>query len=294
MTRQTRRQLSAVARHAVLSLWLIVTVFPIYWMVATAFKLPEQWLAWPPVWFPSPPTLENFAQVWVGTSVVSSGDQVLPPISLEPLHGLRNSVVIAGTATLLSVAFGLLLAYGVSRYQILSERRMFNLLMLRMMPPIVIAIPLVLWYSTLHLLDTWVGMIAVYTIFTLPYSVWMTKSFIDEVPVEMEQAAQLLGASKLRAFAIIVVPLIRSGVVATCLFILILTWSEYLLGLVMTAADAQTLPVQLSKFEGTQEGRQFGLQSALSIGVTIPLIVIGLLIHKHLVRGFSFGMIRRR
>ena len=294
MTRQTRRQLAAVARHAVLSLWLIVTVFPIYWMVATAFKLPEQWLAWPPVWFPSPPTLENFAQVWVGTSVVSSGDQVLPPIRLEPLRGLRNSVVIAGTATLLSVAFGLLLAYGVSRYQILSERRMFNLLMLRMMPPIVIAIPLVLWYSTLHLLDTWAGMIAVYTIFTLPYSVWMTKSFIDEVPVELEQAAQLLGASKLRAFAIIVVPLIRSGVVATCLFILILTWSEYLLGLVMTAADAQTLPVQLSKFEGTQEGRQFGLQSALSIGVTIPLIVIGLLIHKHLVRGFSFGMIRRR
>jgi len=294
VTRQTRRQLAAVARHAVLSLWLIVTVFPIYWMVATAFKLPEQWLAWPPVWFPSPPTLENFAQVWVGTSVVSSGDQVLPPIRLEPLRGLRNSVVIAGTATLLSVAFGLLLAYGVSRYQILSERRMFNLLMLRMMPPIVIAIPLVLWYSTLHLLDTWAGMIAVYTIFTLPYSVWMTKSFIDEVPVELEQAAQLLGASKLRAFAIIVVPLIRSGVVATCLFILILTWSEYLLGLVMTAADAQTLPVQLSKFEGTQEGRQFGLQSALSIGVTIPLIVIGLLIHKHLVRGFSFGMIRRR
>jgi multiple sugar transport system permease protein len=218
----------------------------------------------------------------------------LPTIRLEPLHGLRNSAVIAGTATLLSVAFGLLLAYGVSRYQILSERRMFNLLMLRMMPPIVVAIPLVLWYSTLHLLDTWVGMIAVYTIFTLPYSVWMTKSFIDEVPVELEQAAQLLGASKLRAFALIVVPLIRSGVVATCLFILILTWSEYLLGLVMTAAEAQTLPVQLSKFEGTQEGRQFGLQSALSIGVTIPLIVIGLLIHKHLVRGFSFGMIRRR
>jgi multiple sugar transport system permease protein len=294
VTRQTRRQLSAVARHAVLSLWLIVTVFPIYWMVATAFKLPEQWLAWPPVWFPSPPTLENFAQVWFGTSTASTGDHVLPTIKLEPLHGLRNSVVIAGTATLLSVAFGLLLAYGVSRYQILSERRMFNLLMLRMMPPIVIAIPLVLWYSTLHLLDTWAGMIAVYTIFTLPYSVWMTKSFIDEVPEELEHAAQLLGASKLRAFALIVVPLIRSGVVATCLFILILTWSEYLLGLVMTAADAQTLPVQLSKFEGTQEGRQFGLQSALSIGVTIPLIVIGLLIHKHLVRGFSFGMIRRR
>ncbi|MFQ5912151.1 MAG: ABC transporter permease subunit, partial [Nitrospinota bacterium] len=143
-------------------------------------------------------------------------------------------------------------------------------------------------------LDTWHGMIIIYTITTIPYAVWMTKSFIDEVPEEMEQAAQLLGASKLRAFVTVVVPLIRSGVVATCLFILILTWSEYLLGLVMTAADAQTLPVQLSKFEGANEGRLYGLQSALSIGVTLPLIIIGILIHKHLVRGFSFGMIRRQ
>lgn len=293
MKRHTRTNLAAVARHAVLGLWFIITAFPIYWMVATSFKPPEQWLTWPPVWFPSPPTLENYAQVWLGISAVAPGSQVLAPVTLQPLRALLNSAVIAGTATLLSVAIGLLIAYGVSRYKILSERQMFNLLTLRMIPPIVIAIPLVLWYSTLNLLDTWHGMIIVYTIVTLPYSVWMTKSFIDEVPQEMEQAAQLLGASKLRAFVVVVVPLIRSGVVATCMFILILTWSEYLLGLVMTAAEAQTLPVQLSKFEGTQEGRQFGLQAALSVGVTIPLIVIGLLIHKHLVRGFSFGMMRR-
>jgi multiple sugar transport system permease protein len=102
-----------------------------------------------------------------------------------------------------------------------------------------------------------------------------------------------LGASKVRAFLTIVVPLIRSGVVATCMFVLILTWSEYLLGLVLTAANSQTLPVQLTKFEGTHEGRLYGLQAALSVGVTIPLICMGLLIHKHLVRGFSFGMLKR-
>jgi len=289
--RQARRKLFSVARHLLLSLWLIVSIFPIYWMVITSLKPHEQWYTWPPIWFPSPPSLVNFLEVWGGAII---GAKTIPLTALTPTQAVRNSLVIAGTSTLLSVAIGLLLAYGVSRYKLLSERRMFNLLMLRMIPPIVIAIPLVMWYSTLHLLDTWHGLIAIYTIVTLPYSVWMTKSFIDEVPEEMEQAAQLLGASKLRAFVTIVVPLIRSGVVATCMFVLILTWSEYLLALVLTAAESQTLPVQLTKFEGTHEGRLYGLQAALSIGVTIPLIVIGLLIHKHLVRGFSFGMIRRQ
>lgn len=294
MKRQTRRGLFSVARHLLLSLWLLVSVFPVYWMVSTSFKLSDQWFTWPPTWFPNPPTLENFAEVWGGGMALVRAREAMPRTALDPFRALTNSAVIAGSATLLSVAIGLLLAYGVSRYTILSERRMFNLLMLRMTPPIVIAIPLVLWYSTLNLIDTWLGMIAIYTIVTLPYSAWMTKSFIDEVPEELEQAAQLLGASKIRAFVSIVVPLIRSGVVATCMFVLILTWSEYLLGLVLTAANSQTLPVQLTKFEGTQEGRLYGLQSALSVGVTIPLIIIGLLIHKHLVRGFSFGLIRRR
>lgn len=294
MRRDTRRKVFLGVRHALLSFWLLISIIPIYWMVTTAFKLPEQWYTWPPTWFPSPPTLENFYITWMGYQMIARPGIVLPTISLDPLLALGNSVVIAGSATLLSVTIGLLLAYGVSRYQILPEKRMFNLLVLRMMPPIVIAIPLVIWYSTLKFLDTWHGMIIIYTITTIPYAAWMTKSFIDEVPEEMEQAAQLLGASKLRAFFTIVVPLIRSGIVATCMFILILTWSEYLLALVMTAADAQTMPVQLSKFEGASEGRLYGFQSAMSIGVTIPLIVIGILIHKHLVRGFSFGMIRRQ
>ena len=294
MDRQNRRKVFAVTRHVLLSVWLLITMVPIYWMVATAFKLPEQWYSWPPIWFPDPPTIDNFRVTWMGYAMIPVPGMVLPTIALDPFYALGNSVVIAGGSTILSVTIGLFLAYGISRYQVLPEKRMFNLLMLRMMPPIVIAIPLVIYYATLDFLDTWHGLIIIYTITTIPYSLWMTKSFIDEVPEEMEQAAQLLGASKLRAFVTIVVPLIRSGVVATCMFVLILTWSEYLLALVMTAAEAQPLPVQLSKFEGASEGRLYGHQSSLSVGITIPLIIIGILIHKHLVRGFSFGMIRRQ
>jgi len=171
---------------------------------------------------------------------------------------------------------------------------MFQLLVLRMIPPIVVAAPLSLYYSTLGLLDTVTGLVAVYFITTLPYAVWMSKSFIDEVPREMEQAAEILGASRWRTIFEVVLPLVRSGLVATFLFILILTWSEYLLALILSKAHVVTLPMELSKYEGSTEGRVYGRQAALSVGITLPLIIIGILIRKHLARGFSFGMVGRR
>jgi multiple sugar transport system permease protein len=177
--------------------------------------------------------------------------------------------------------------------RILSETRMFQLLMLRMIPPIVIVAPLSLYYSTLGLLDSMTGLILIYFLTTLPYAVWMTKSFIDEVPREIEQAAEILGASRWRTIFEIVLPLIRSGLVATFLFILILTWSEYLLALIITKTQVTTLPIELSKYQGTTEGRVYGRQAALAVGITIPLMIVGLVIRKQLARGFSFGMVRR-
>jgi multiple sugar transport system permease protein len=170
---------------------------------------------------------------------------------------------------------------------------MFQLLMLRMVPPIVVVAPLSLYFSYIGLLDSMVGLGVMYFLTSLPYAVWMTKSFIDEVPREVEQAAEILGASRWRTVFEVVLPLIRSGLVATFMFILILNWSEYLLALILSKTNIVTLPVELSKFEGSTEGRLFGRQAALSVGITLPLIVVGLFIRKHLARGFSFGMVRR-
>jgi len=170
---------------------------------------------------------------------------------------------------------------------------MFQLLMLRMIPPIVIVAPLSLYYSALGLLDTKFGLILIYFLTSLPYAVWMLKSFIDEVPREVEQAAEILGAPRWRTLLEVVLPLVRSGLVATFLFILILTWSEYLLALLLAKTNVVTLPIELSKYQGTTEGRVYGRQAALSVGITVPLIIIGIFIRKHLARGFSFGMIRR-
>jgi multiple sugar transport system permease protein len=291
MTKSQRRRATKTIRYAVLTIWAIIAAFPIYWMVATSFKPDNQWFSWPPVYFPDPPTLDNYRNVWLGAQQYAVTQYAIS--SQKPLVSLWNSTVIATTSTFLSVLFGSILAYGVSRYRILSEARMFQLLMLRMIPPIVVVAPLSLYYSAIGLLDSRTGLIIVYFLTTLPYAVWMTKSFIDEVPREVEQAAEILGASRWRTVFEIVLPLIRSGLVATFLFILILTWSEYLLALILTKTQVTTLPIELSKYQGSTEGRVYGRQAALAVGITIPLIIVGLIIRKHLARGFSFGMVRR-
>jgi multiple sugar transport system permease protein len=291
MTKPQRRRITTVVRYTVLTVWALIAFFPIYWMVSTSFKPDNQWFSWPPYYFPDPPTLANYKNVWLGAEEYAQTQYAIS--SQTPLVSMWNSTVIATTSTFLAVLFGSILAYGVSRYRLLSETRMFQLLMLRMIPPIVVVAPLSLYYSAIGLLDTRTGLILVYFLTTLPYAVWMTKSFIDEVPREIEQAAEILGASRWHIVFEIVLPLIRSGLVATFLFILILTWSEYLLALIITKTQVSTLPIELSKYQGTTEGRVYGRQAALAVGITIPLMIVGLIIRKHLARGFSFGMVRR-
>ena len=291
MSRAQKKTAFEAGRYTILVIWLLIVAFPMFWVISTSFKPDHEWFAWPPVYWSQEPTLNNYLNVWTDYSEYEDTQYIK---SLQkPWIALRNSLIISLTSTFLAVGFGAILAYGVSRYRILSETRMFQLLMLRMVPPIVVVAPLSLYYSTLGLLDTVLGLVIVYFLTTLPYAVWMTKSFIDEVPREVEQAAMILGASRWRTIWEVVLPLVRSGLVATFLFILILTWSEYLLALILSKTEVVTLPVELSKYEGSTEGRVYGRQAALAVGVTIPLVIIGVFIRKHLARGFSFGMVRR-
>ncbi len=300
MTMSQKRHVFSVFRYFVLTIWFCIVAFPIFWMVSTSFKPDREWFAWPPVYISENPTIRNYLVVWSDFNEYAAGDsedaQKLGAVTLSlqrPWAALGNSTLISLLSTTMAVLFGSVLAYGVSRHQILSEARMFQLLMLRMVPPIVLIAPISLWYRQIGLLDSIPGLVFLYFLTTLPYAVWMSKSFIDEVPREMEHAAELLGASRWQTIWEVVLPLVRSGLVATFLFILILTWSEYLLALLLSKADVLTLPVELSKYQGSTEGRVYGRQAALSVGITIPLIFVGVLIRKHLARGFSFGMVRR-
>ena len=294
-----RRIAFSMFRYSVLTVWLLIAAFPIFWMVSTSFKPQRDWIAWPPVYISEHPTILNYLIVWTDFTGYpnavdkDTGELLQTNTSLaRPWESFENTTVISFTATTLAVLFGAVLAYGVSRHQILSEKRMFHLLMLHMIPPIVLIVPLTLWYRQLGLLDTESGLIFLYFLGNVPYAVWMIKSFIDEVPLEMEHAAALLGAGRMRIIWEVVLPLVRSGLVAAFLFILILTWSEYLLALMLSKANVLTLPIELSKFQGSVEGRVYGSQAALSVGITMPLILVGLIIRKHLARGLSFGMVK--
>ena len=208
MTRTQKRYAGSATRYAVLTLWALIVAFPLYWMITTSFKPSDQWFSWPPVYFPSPPTIENYRDVWLGNTAGVSGGQMANEMQ-TPFLALRNSIILSFGATTLAVLYGAVIAYGVSRYRLLSETRMFQLLMLRMVPPIVIVAPLSLYYSYIGLLDSLVGLGMLYFLSSLPYAVWMTKSFIDEVPREVEQAAEILGASSWRIFWEVQLPLLR-------------------------------------------------------------------------------------
>ena len=151
MTKSRRQRITTILRYVVLSAWAVIAFFPIYWILATSFKIDTQWFAWPPVYFPKPPTLDNYLNVWFGAEQYATTQYAIS--SQKPLISLRNSAIIATTSTLLAVLFGAVIAYGVSRHRILSETRMFQLLMLRMIPPIVVVAPLSLYYAAVGLTE---------------------------------------------------------------------------------------------------------------------------------------------
>ncbi|MEH6754253.1 MAG: carbohydrate ABC transporter permease [Alphaproteobacteria bacterium] len=291
MSRRLKRRVFNIARHAVLSVWLVIVAFPIYWIVITSFKGPSEWNVWPPTYWPDNLTLFNYAQVWINDLATGgTGNEGLAKV-IGPREALLNTFVIALVASTVATAFGTVIAYGASRYRVLSDSQLLYFLTLRMVPPFVLAAPIFLWFSAVGMVDTQFGLIVLYTMTTIPYAMLVMKSFIDEIPREYEYAAEMLGARRWQVIWEIVVPLLRPGLAATFLFIFILNWSEYFLALILSKTDVSTLPVHLNRWAGSSGAN--GFQAALSVGSTVPLIVIGLLIRKHLVRGLSFGFVRR-
>jgi multiple sugar transport system permease protein len=279
----------ALWRHAALLGWTAVTLFPIYWMLMTSFKDSGEWVTWPPRWVPHAPTLENYRAVLSpGTSTFELGRQ-----TLKVLKPLWDSLLVTGVSSLVAVALGSALAYSWARFGTGGARYPYNLLSIRMVPPIVIAVPFVVYYSTLRLLDTYTGLILVYVATSLPYVIWMMLAFIDDVPIELEHAARVMGASRFRVLSAVVLPLVASGLVVTFLFVFILNWSELLLAMTLTNTEVSTIPITLNKFQSANEGRAYGPQAAIGTIATLPVVILGFAIQKHLVRGFSFGLLRK-
>jgi multiple sugar transport system permease protein len=222
---------------------------------------------------------------------LSTGQQINGPS--DYVNRLKNSVIIAGTSTVLSVLLGLFAAYAFSRFKIAGkDDLLFFILSTRMLPGVVVTIPLFLLYKQLGWNDTHIGLIILYTVFNLSFSVWLLKGFIDEIPVEYEEAALVDGYTRLQAFFRIVLPQAVTGIAATTVFCLIFAWNEYAFALMLTSEKARTAPPSIATMLGSG-GLEWSAIAAGSLGFLIPVAIVTFALRDYLLRGVTFGAVRK-
>jgi multiple sugar transport system permease protein len=279
--------------YAVLIAWSFVCLFPIYWTASTAFKEAKDiyegdlipWLQFEPNW-----------KGW--ESLGLSPDTITRPSSARTLFvkHASNTLTISLSAAALATVIGSLAAYGIARFSYRfgpwrNNDISFWFLSQLILPPVAIALPILVLYRELDLLDTRVGLILVYTIMNLPIVIWIMRDQFNSVPVELEQAALVDGASIWQAFFRIVVPIAAPGFVAAFILSLVFSWNEYFFAVVLAGAEAPTLPLLLAGQTSSQGTRWWSI-AALATAAITPLIVIGLIMEKHIVRGLTAGAVK--
>lgn len=261
---------------------------PVFWIVLTSFKTRQDALATPPKLFFTP-TLDNFVSVF--QRVTSQGQETIGT-GFELYF--FNSIFIAATGVALALLIGTLAAYGFSRYPLKgNDTYLFIILTTRMLPPIVVIIPIFLMFRLTGLSGSYLGVILLYAAFNLPFSVWMMKSFFDELNSEVEDAARLDGSNERGVFFRICLPQLKAGLAATAVFALILSWNEFLFALLLTGTDTRTVPVAMARTIGGQMGVDWGLLAAIITLFLIPVFLVTYLLQSHLLRGVTFGTIQK-
>jgi multiple sugar transport system permease protein len=262
--------------------------FPVLWIILTAFKSMNDVLA-VPAKFIFTPTLENFYGVFSRPFSAGADSQ---PTNFDLYF--FNSIFIAGSSVFFALVIGTLAAFGFSRYPLKgNDTYLFIILTTRMLPAIVVIIPIILMFRVVGLAGSYTGIIALYTAFNLPFTIWMMKSFFDELSPDVEDAARLDGSSDTRVFLKICLPQVVAGLAATAVFGLILTWNEYLFALLLSGVETRTVPVAMAQTIGGDIGVRWGLLAAIETLFLIPVILVTFFLQNHLLRGVTFGTIKR-
>ena len=314
----TSSRKKAFNRVAIVSILLITLIFlsPLYWIGTTAFKPRSLATTVPPTVLFQPeitPFIKLLtkrvqltkaydpaiyaASPWYEQRIYDGGERILrvgPNIQLSQYpNRFMNSLIIAIISTIIAVSMGTITAYGFSRFKMAGEADLlFFVLSTRMLPPIVVAIPMYLMYRVVGLNDTHIGLIILYTAFNLSFSVWLMKGFMDEIPKEYEEAALVDGYTRLQAFFKIVLPEAVTGISATAVFCFITAWNEYAFALMMTNRRAQTAP----PFIPSQIGSGLTDWTVIASGTflfLLPVAIFTFALRKHLLRGVTFGAIRK-
>jgi multiple sugar transport system permease protein len=280
----------------------LIYFLPVLIIILTSFKLQTEALAVPPKLLPTSifglipeqyvfsPTLENFTSVFSRAYVAGGAAE-----STGFDRFFFNSIFIASTSVLLALVIGTLAAYGFSRYALKgNDTYLFIILTTRMLPAIVVIIPVILMFRISGLSGSYLGIILLYTAFNLPFTIWMMKSFFDELSPDVEDAARLDGSSEIKVFRKICLPQVLAGLAATFVFGLILTWNEFLFALLLTGVDTRTVPVAMNQAVGGGGiGVLWGLLAAIETLFLIPVFLVTFFLQDHLLRGVTFGTVKR-
>ncbi len=262
---------------ALLILVVVLYGFPFVYLALTSFKAPMEAIAVPPTVIPQTWSLENY-------TIAISTFGVVP--------SFINSVTTAVISTVLSIVFGVPAAYAITRFKTKAGQLfVFSTLVTRMVPPVAIGIPLVMIMTGAGLRDTPTGLALSHTAISLPLSIWLLTSFFDAVPIELEEAAAVDGASRLRTLVSVVVPVVSGGIAVAAIFAFLASWNEFLFALLLTAVRAQTTPIVIANFQ-TQFGLQWGAMTALAVLYSLPVIAVTFLLQKRIVGGLTMGAVK--
>ena len=290
--------------------YTLITLMPLVWIIATGFKSSPDSIAYPPkVVFE--PTVEGYVNLfttqtrlsseaiaaprddlpWYEQLVREKGNTIVGPSRFS--ERFFNSVIIGFGSTFFAIVLGTAAAYAFSRFRVpLKDDLLFFILSMRMMPPIAVAIPIFLMFRQLGLNDTHAGMILLYTAVNLSLAVWLINGFIDEIPVEYEEAALIDGYTRFQAFYKIVLPQAATGIASTAIFCLIFAWNEYAFAVLLTSGTAQTAPPFIPTIIGVA-GQDWPAVAAGATLFLLPVMVFTILLRRHLLRGITFGAVRK-
>jgi ABC-type glycerol-3-phosphate transport system permease component len=274
MTRSTLRRLLLAAFAGVgLSIW----AFPVIWGLLTSFKTERDVLAYPPVWI-FKPTLDNYREVIFGSSSI--------------LPNLWSSLVVSVAATAFTMLFAVPAAYAMARLRYPAKRASgFYVLATQMLPPVGLIIPYYLALQKIGALDTYSGLTAIYLTFSLPFAIWLSVSYFEDVPLEMEEAALLDRAGRLRTLWYVILPQVRGGLAVTAIFVFLNAWNEFMFAVVLGGNRVRPVTVAMFNFISVEQTQWSRLAAAAMLAMA-PVILIGIFAQRHIVKGLTVGAVK--
>lgn len=260
-----------------MALILLVALFPIYWILITSFKTPVENILPTPTLFPKKLTFENYIKIFTSGS----------------MRSLWNSMFVTASATLLSLSLAFPAAYALVRHRF---RLNFNVLFLvwiilvKMLPPVVLAVPLFDMFSKMKLTNNLIGLVLVFQVYTLPYCIWMLFGFVKSLPLEFEEAAEIDGATRLQILRLIALPLVRTGIAATAIFCIIVAWDEFLFTMLfIRSPELLTLPLAIANYIGEFE-TLWGQLMGIGMLATIPIVLFSRIVYRQMTSAYSLGL----